>query len=114
MTVTVDSPVEQTTASDVLATLGALGLTYRMLDYWTRAGYLVPVSPSRPGSGHVRAYPPSEVAVCAAMLRLIAFGFTPATAALFARQGEAQRWVRIRMRGGGFYADAPLWDVPAG
>jgi WhiB family transcriptional regulator, redox-sensing transcriptional regulator len=61
------------------------GITYRMLDFWTRAGYLH--AEGGDGSGHVRTYPPEEVAVARRMAGLVSAGLRPAAAELIARDG---------------------------
>lgn len=45
------------------------GVTYRKLDYWTRTGILHTEVPAR-GSGSVRVWPESEIAVAVAIVRL--------------------------------------------
>lgn len=51
------------------------GITYRQLDFWTRSGYLHPVTPS-PGSGYIRAYPPTDITRARLVARLLTAGFT--------------------------------------
>lgn len=64
--------------------LVATGITYRQLDYWTRAGYLRTTTPRR-GSGYALRWPTTEIPVAAAMHRLTAAGLAPAAAARVAR-----------------------------
>lgn len=66
------------------------GITYRMLDYWTRAGYLTlkPDEDGRTGSGVNRMWPESEIPVATAMARLTAEGLAVNRAAVIARYGE--------------------------
>jgi DNA-binding transcriptional MerR regulator len=67
------------TLSDVLAR----GLTYRRLDHWTRAGYLHPHQQG--GTGNVRAWPQTELAIADLMRRLVEAGLTAGVAAIAAR-----------------------------
>jgi hypothetical protein len=62
------------------------GVTYCQVDYWTRAGYLQPHGPPRPGSGYQRAYPESEIPLAALMRDLLAAGLMPEPAHYHARQ----------------------------
>jgi hypothetical protein len=57
----------------------ALGLSFRRLDLWIRAGYLRP-SGAGNGTGSRRTWPATEQAVAAIMLRLTAAGLTTRTA----------------------------------
>lgn len=52
------------------------GITYRQLDHWCRTGYLHPLE-STPGSGKVRAFPPSDVALASLVKRLLDAGMLP-------------------------------------
>ncbi len=61
------------------------GLTYRQLWRWTTWGYLQCVGNPSPGSGNLRRWPESEIAIAARMLRLIEDGFTLRAAAKRAR-----------------------------
>lgn len=65
----------------------AIGLTYRQLDYWTRAGHLKVVGDPTPGIGRKRAWPIGEVDVAALMLRLVNAGLDLEVAAQVARDG---------------------------
>lgn len=49
------------------------GITYRQIDHWVRAGYLLPANP-QPGSGIPRDFLPAEVAVTVRMAHLVAAG----------------------------------------
>src|SRR5690606_4903181 len=51
-----------------------VGVTYRMLDYWTTTGVLRCDNPS-PGSGRRRLWPESEIEVAARIVRLRRVGF---------------------------------------
>jgi WhiB family transcriptional regulator, redox-sensing transcriptional regulator len=61
------------------------GITYRMLDWWTRAAYLR--AEGGDGSGRPRMYPAEEVAVARRMAGLVSAGLRPAAAELIARDG---------------------------
>jgi hypothetical protein len=63
-------------------------LTYRMIDYWSRKGWLRAVN-ADPGSGAVRRWPVHEVAVAQRMKRLTDVGLEPETAHRVARAGGA-------------------------
>jgi hypothetical protein len=39
----------------------AAGISYRMLDYWLRRGFVSPHTEPNPGSGHHRTFTPEEV-----------------------------------------------------
>lgn len=67
---------------DVLAATGA---TFRQLDYWARAGFVLTEGDATPGSGRGRAWPSSEVPVIALMVELSAAGLVAGTAAVVAR-----------------------------
>jgi hypothetical protein len=70
------------TASEMLA---ISGVTYRMLDHWTRAGYLKPATKAR-GHGYPHRYPSDEATIALFGRELIDVGFTPARALTYARQ----------------------------
>lgn len=70
------------------------GITYRRIDFWTRAGYLAPTAAS-PGSGHQRVYPASEVTIALLMVRLVDDGLTPSAAAECARELATTGTTRI-------------------
>lgn len=59
------------------------GLTYRKLDYWTRAGYL-PDAPVSHGSGADREWTPRHRAILVVMVRLVGAGMEPAAASKIA------------------------------
>lgn len=61
-----------------------LGVTYRMVDHWTRKGYLLPQRGAR-SSGVFRHWPPEEIEVIRRIARLTAAGLPPEKAAQFAR-----------------------------
>lgn len=63
----------------------AAGITYRRVEYWTRAGYLKPLAAS-PGSGFQRIYPAAEVAAARLIGQLVADGLLPHVAAERARE----------------------------
>lgn len=95
--------------AEVVEIVHRLGGSYRQLDFWVRRGYLR-VPQHRPGSGYPRVWEPAEVAIAAAMLRLVAAGFTVASAARIAREGEPTRAARVRLAPGcGLYASGELW-----
>ena len=71
------------------------GITYRQVDLWTRAGYLMPVGDAEPGTGHYRDYSWAEVRVAAWMARLVAAGFAPAAAARMARGDKQARMAAL-------------------
>ena len=62
--------VDYVTAPDIIA--GAQ-ITYRMVDYWTRTGLLVPVN-INPTSGHHRHYAPVQLARAKAISSLLRAG----------------------------------------
>jgi len=68
-----------------LPDLEALGITYRQLDFWSRAGHLVPDNPD-PGSGTPRTWPPQELEIARRMGKLTGAGIPPSLAAKFARE----------------------------
>lgn len=71
--------------SSVWDAIDGTGLTYRMLDYWARTGYLEPESGD--GSGSRRRWPQGEIDVAKDMLRLIRAGLTVSAAHRVARAG---------------------------
>lgn len=85
-TMTLDPPPEEH-ADDArwFDVLRDTGLTYRKLDHWTRKGHLRADNPT-PGTGYRRQWPPGEVDIARAMVRLIDCGFSLAAAARIARQ----------------------------
>jgi hypothetical protein len=52
------------------------GITYRQVDYWTRAGYLHSIGPPMPGTGYQRAYLEAEIPVARLMRDLLDSGLT--------------------------------------
>lgn len=62
------------------------GLTHRMLDYWSRLGWLQAVNPS-PGYGCTRVFPVAEARIAALMVRWTAAGIRPGDASRAARNG---------------------------
>lgn len=62
------------------------GCTYRQLDFWTRAGYLVPARAAA-GSGSQRLYAAAELVVARRMVALVRVGLAPQVAAYAARNG---------------------------
>lgn len=58
-------------------------ITYRQLDYWTRAGHLEASEHS--GSGYSRLWPVGEIRIARAIRRLLDLGFSFKTAANLAR-----------------------------
>lgn len=65
--------------------LDRAGVTYRQLDYWTRAGMLHPTNGDQPGTGNPRFYPTSEIPIACLMRDLLAAGLTPRAAHRAAR-----------------------------
>jgi WhiB family redox-sensing transcriptional regulator len=63
-----------------------LGITYRMLDYWARQGWLHPESR---GTGYPRAWPQAELDIARRMGGLVRSGLTVAAAAEVARHGRS-------------------------
>lgn len=67
------------------------GLSYRVLDWWVKRGYLRPTLefPDRPaGSGNRRVWSEEELRIARDMLRLRRHGYTVKMAAALARQGS--------------------------
>lgn len=74
------------------------GLTARKLDTWTTSGLLRPTAGSR-GTGNRREWPPSELPVIEAMVRLTAVGIPPRLAEQIARSnGEPVEVDGMRLR----------------
>jgi DNA-binding transcriptional MerR regulator len=71
------------------------GISYRQLDFWTRQGYLRPVTAVNPGTGRSRGYPESEVLVAIRMAALMAAGLQLRVAHDIAR-GDTARIRQIR------------------
>jgi len=71
------------------------GITYRMLDYWTRTGYLTAERPGGTGPGHSREYTDAEARVAVTMARLVRAGVDPRTAADMARHMETTGEARL-------------------
>ena len=65
----------------------AAGITFRMLDYWTRTEYLTTDGAQCPGSGKLRRWPLAELEVAVRAKRLINVGFSLAAAFEHARRG---------------------------
>jgi hypothetical protein len=57
------------------------GITYRQLDFWTRCGYLTPVTDALPGSGRPRVYSIDQVDLARQMARVLAAGVREASVA---------------------------------
>lgn len=51
-------------------------VTYRKVDYWTRAQLLEPIENPTPGSGHLRRYHQSQVTRCCVIRDLLNLGIT--------------------------------------
>lgn len=88
------------------------GLSYRQLDHWTRVGYLRPSHPGR-GSGSVRAFPRSELAVARVMLRLTAAGVTPDAAHRVARGGQLAPGIHLHIEDAHLPTEDMLDDLAA-
>lgn len=90
----------------------AAGLTYRQLDYWTNAGYLV-LDRESAGSGHSRSWPGSELKVARMMASLTKAGFIVKVAHEIARLGpgvnDLSDTVRVVVRE---RADTPWPETP--
>lgn len=56
-------------------------LTYRQVDFWTRAGYLTTLDDPTPGTGHPRAFDDDQVALAVQMSRLTKIGLPANVAA---------------------------------
>lgn len=70
-----------------VAVVEAAGITYRQLDYWTRAGHLVPIPGTGEGHGSRRRYPADAIPQARLMGQLVALGFNDlAVAADLARR----------------------------
>lgn len=67
------------------ADLRAVGLSSRVIDWWTRQGYLRDYPRTVTGPGAAREWPATELIIARTMKRLIDAGFTPAKAAQVAR-----------------------------
>jgi DNA-binding transcriptional MerR regulator len=84
------TPVEVDAPSGTVAAMTICrraGITYRQLDFWSRAGYLHELPrPPHAGSGIPRYYPITELAVATLMGRLSRAGLAPAQAHELARQ----------------------------
>lgn len=59
---------------------GHLGISYRQVDHWTRAGYLNPDRPEGRGSGNPRHYDQHQVNHAWLMVELTSAGLTPQAA----------------------------------
>lgn len=64
-------------------TVALTGITYRMLDYWCRTGYL---RRDMPGSGNYRRFTERDIRVLKLAPRLIAAGFTTPRACAIAAE----------------------------
>lgn len=82
-------------------------LSYRMLDNWTRSGYLH--ATDQGGTGYPRRWHRDEVGIAAAMVRLGACGIPPATAVRLARSGPGTTSL---CEGLTVTATADLWATP--
>ena len=83
-----------------------IGISYRMLDHWTKEGYLRPIK--EPESAQ-RVWPEVEVRIGRMMAHLVAIGVAPAKAAIYARQGIVQnRRMRIEIEGGRLSVSGPF------
>lgn len=65
--------------------VGRAEISYRVIDHWTRRGYVRARERDRNTSGMLRYYDDVEVWVVCLMARLVRAGFTPAAAAVAAR-----------------------------
>lgn len=77
------APAGQVTSAELM---DRTGITYRMLDFWTRCNYLRTTTPAEPGSGNARFYLEDELAVVHLVVRLRDAGLTPANAFPLARE----------------------------
>jgi hypothetical protein len=78
-----DVPPGHLTSSDLL---DRAGISYRQLDYWTRAGILNPTNGGDPGSGRRRFYPTTELTIACLMRDLLEAGLNPRAAHTLARE----------------------------
>lgn len=60
----------------------AAGISYRQLDYWTRAGYLTARTKGH-GHGYPRTYDAGQVALARLMGQLLRAGFGPNVSAVY-------------------------------
>lgn len=68
------------------------GLTYRMLDYWTRQGYVTPSLRTAAGCGTQREYSAADVAVIARIVAGVDAGLSLNAAVRVARgESDARR-----------------------
>lgn len=66
------------------------GLTYRMLDYWTRLGYVRTVSDPEPGSGRPRFYDPADYPMLRRAVLLMGAGLKAELAFKLARRDTSE------------------------
>jgi len=73
------------------------GITYRVLNYWTKQGYLhpEPSADGRSGTGIHQSWPDSEIPICRNMGRLVAEGLTVARSAAIARYGDPGKVLEV-------------------
>lgn len=72
----------------------SLGITYRQLDHWVRAGYLKPER-EQEGSGYWRHWPEEERRVGREMGQLVQAGLIPAVAHRIARDHGTRRVLAV-------------------
>lgn len=65
----------------------------RQRDVWTDNGLIRPLGEAHPGTGRLREWPSSELAIANQMGELVALGLKPATAARVARAGKTSELV---------------------
>jgi hypothetical protein len=75
------------------------GITYRQLDFWTRAGYLHAMPGTGQGTGSSRRFAPDEVEVCCRMAALVNIDIAVPAASQIARQWEAAGGISHRLSG---------------
>lgn len=91
-----DTPGEFYTSTDVR---NVTGVSYRQLDYWTRAGFLGPDVEATPGSGRWRLYRFEAVVIIAALLAATQCGVEPSRVAQLVCSGVVGGDRRVEYRG---------------
>jgi len=91
------------------------GISYRMLDHWTRRGWIRPRGGH--GSGFQRHFTPSETAVVCTAGQLVKLGIIPERAVQYARELESSNAQSVDLDGWTLVRTAPAGlahTVPAG
>lgn len=71
------------------------GITYRQLDFWTRAGHLACIGTTSPGSGNYRRYDQGEADTARTVKLLLDAGFNLIPALTCARRVQAGEEVTL-------------------